>query len=298
MMPGIDGYETCRRLREDPELRYVKIILVSAKAMTSERLRGYQAGADDYITKPFVPEELEAKVEVFLRLKNVEELDLLKTDALVLLNHETRTPLTGIRSTLELLAHNPEAPFEERDRLLAIAMGSCFRLESLLDKALLIAELRAEKADLTEQVVSFDSLLEAALDYTQPLFNERGVELCIGRGAGATLCGAPQYLRIALQALLESAVCNSPKGGKIGLGAETAGDDTFITLTDEGPGLRSFMELATPDLRHHSGGDSLGPALSHEIIRRHSGSITLDAGEDTITRIVIRLPAVAAKKAA
>ena len=69
MMPGIDGYETCERLRADPDLRFAKILLVTAKAQVLDRLRGYEAGADDYIIKPFEPDELVAKVRVFLRLK-------------------------------------------------------------------------------------------------------------------------------------------------------------------------------------------------------------------------------------
>src|SRR5262249_13415011 len=73
MMQGIDGYETCRRLRAIPELANTKIIMVSAKAMTSERLEGYAAGADDYVVKPFDPDELNAKVRVYARLKTFEE---------------------------------------------------------------------------------------------------------------------------------------------------------------------------------------------------------------------------------
>ena len=66
MMPGINGYETCRRIRANPALRNVKIVMVSAKALVSERLEGYDAGADDYLTKPFDEEELLDKVRVYL----------------------------------------------------------------------------------------------------------------------------------------------------------------------------------------------------------------------------------------
>src|SRR2546425_9104352 len=74
MMPGIGGYETCRRLRAHPTLRHAKIIMVSARALVSQRLQGYEAGADDYITKPFDGDELVAKVRVYPRLKSLEEV--------------------------------------------------------------------------------------------------------------------------------------------------------------------------------------------------------------------------------
>ncbi len=72
MMPGIDGYEVCRQIRMNPSLRYTKIIVVSVKATVPERLKGYQAGADDYLTKPYDEEELLAKIQAHLRLKAFE----------------------------------------------------------------------------------------------------------------------------------------------------------------------------------------------------------------------------------
>lgn len=67
MMPGIDGYEVCKRIRGNPKLRAIKIILISGKAMAEEQLRGLEVGADDYMTKPFVHEELLAKIKVLLQ---------------------------------------------------------------------------------------------------------------------------------------------------------------------------------------------------------------------------------------
>jgi len=72
MMPGIDGIEVCQRMREDVNQQSCKIILVTAKTSLEDRLTGYDAGADDYITKPFEEDELQAKIKVFVRL-NAEE---------------------------------------------------------------------------------------------------------------------------------------------------------------------------------------------------------------------------------
>ena len=73
MMPGINGYEVCKTMRANKRLAYTKIILVSGKAMLKERMEGYDAGADDYMTKPFENEELVAKAQVYLRLSRAEK---------------------------------------------------------------------------------------------------------------------------------------------------------------------------------------------------------------------------------
>ena len=68
MMPGIDGYETCRRIKSSAIGEFVQVILVSGKGSTAERVKGYEAQADDYVVKPFDHEELLSKVRVQFRL--------------------------------------------------------------------------------------------------------------------------------------------------------------------------------------------------------------------------------------
>ena len=69
MMPGIDGYETCRRIKADPRSELTQVILVSARSSIESRLKGYEVGADDYVAKPFDNDEFLAKIKVQLRLK-------------------------------------------------------------------------------------------------------------------------------------------------------------------------------------------------------------------------------------
>ena len=73
MMPGMDGYEVCQQIRANPVLRHTRIIMISAKAMTSERIEGYEAGANVYIAKPFDGEELLMKIRSQLRLAALEK---------------------------------------------------------------------------------------------------------------------------------------------------------------------------------------------------------------------------------
>jgi DNA-binding response OmpR family regulator len=72
MMPGMDGLEVCRRLRSDPRTGRVPLIMLTAKATEADRIVGLEMGADDYITKPFSPRELVARVKAILRRTAVQ----------------------------------------------------------------------------------------------------------------------------------------------------------------------------------------------------------------------------------
>lgn len=69
MMPGMDGYETCRKLKEDPENSDIDVIFVSAHDTTEEKIAGYEAGGSDYLIKPVQPNELEQKVKLAIKNK-------------------------------------------------------------------------------------------------------------------------------------------------------------------------------------------------------------------------------------
>jgi two-component system sensor histidine kinase/response regulator len=73
MMPGIDGYEICRRLKSDNKTAGIIVLLISGRGALEDRLEGYKVEADDYIAKPYDQKELRAKVRILLRLKNAQK---------------------------------------------------------------------------------------------------------------------------------------------------------------------------------------------------------------------------------
>ena len=114
MMPGMNGYDVCRAIRKDPGHTFIKILLLSAKSSLEERLEGYNAGANDYLTKPYQTAELQAKIQTFLQLKYSDEVNRLKDDLLMLQSHETKTPLNAIVGFAEILKQSKNLNAEEK----------------------------------------------------------------------------------------------------------------------------------------------------------------------------------------
>jgi two-component system phosphate regulon response regulator PhoB len=131
MLPGIDGITLCRQIKSAEQLKRIPVIFVSAKICEDEKLEGFDAGADDYIAKPFSPRELVVRVEAVLRrytdlvgpvirFDNVE----IDTAAMTLRVQGEHVPTTALEfRLLEFLARSPGLVFS-RDRMLEAVWGS------------------------------------------------------------------------------------------------------------------------------------------------------------------------------
>ena len=98
MMPGIDGYETCRKLKEDPETRESAVIFLSALDDTTDKVRGLEQGAVDFITKPFQGEEVLARVDTHLTIQRLKAGLQTRNDAL---EHELKVAQDFLKDARE-----------------------------------------------------------------------------------------------------------------------------------------------------------------------------------------------------
>ena len=119
-MPGMDGYEVCRRLKADERTHGVPIIFISILEDEGEKVKGFQAGAVDYVTKPFQPEEVIARVRLHLRLReltaHLENTVAARTEELMLANGRLEQELAERRKAEEALRES-EARLEAAQRL-------------------------------------------------------------------------------------------------------------------------------------------------------------------------------------
>jgi two-component system sensor histidine kinase/response regulator len=285
MMPGLDGYETCRRLRARPELSSTKILMVSAKGMTSERLEGYSAGANDYIVKPFEPAELLAKVRVYVRLKSVEEVDNLKSNLLTLLSHETRTPLTLILSPLSLLLDSGEISARQRELLRMVEEGAR-RLGVLLDKVAFLSQLRLKEIPFQTATADLGRIAEEAAERARARSIEAGVIVAVEVECPAPIEVDAEHLGWVVDALLDNAIRFSPGGGMVRVRAGVSESHAVLTVSDSGPGVdprvfpQLFEEFAVADIDHHKGGHGLSLATARLIVEQHGGALRLGERAD------------------
>ncbi len=168
MMPGMDGHELCRRLREHCTLKHTKIIMVSARAMVTDRLEGYKAGADDYITKPFEGDEFLAKIRVYLRLKHAEEVEQMRHEVNITVMENLRTPIVVAKNIISIVTENIFSNataniFGKIDSKLChqleIANDYMDHLERTINNFIDISEIYAGKVELEPALFSIQSMV-------------------------------------------------------------------------------------------------------------------------------------------
>ena len=302
-MPGWSGYETCRRLRADASHRFCKILMVSAERSAEDRLKGYEAGADDYVTKPFEDDELLAKVEVFLRLKFAEEVDRLKGDVLTLLCHETRTPLNVLITPAEILASEDEIKPERRREWGKMILDGMHDLHRLLEKVMLLSQFKSGKPDVARSRCSVDAMVSTAIADTSGAAAASHVSVDYVP-TDLEVLGHVEYLGIVLRSLIDNAVRFSEPGGSVDVRGRREGASVVIDVVDHGCGIepdqiaRVFEEFTTShDVLHHSSGHGLSLALSRAIVEELGGTIDVRSQPGVETVFTIALPAEAATPA-
>ncbi len=295
MMPGLDGYETCKRLKG--KYPHLKVLLVSAKSKAAQRIQGYEAGADDYVVKPFDPLEFLAKVRVHLRLRNAEEVSELRSGLVTMLAHETRTPLSRILSSVQLLP-GAESDEERRD-LESIILGGAQRLQTIFDRSMVLFKHEADDPPLEFESISLLGLCRSEVDRARYANPESVFEVL---GDECEVNAHEVHLREAFGILLAEVAGRHPKV-QVQVGHVDPEDGTIpIDLCD--PSMRDepaqrgdvFELFRVSDVKHHSEDLDLDLPIAGAIIRRHGGEVAAETVGEGGIRFHMSLPSAAVRR--
>ena len=299
-MPGMDGLELTRRFRELPGNRLAPVVLLTAFSNLADRLQGFEAGALDYVAKPFEPSELLARIRSQLELRGLA-LKLHESEKLASLGtlsaglaHEIRNPANAIVNAIEPLWELLPPELQREEHPVAQLVGvlrECATQIALLSRQLLGFKRPGE---LEYQHTTVVDVVARAHALTSPLFKtvERRDDL---QYRGALDCAAPLLTQV-LSNLLENGAQAAGPGGWVRLASRVEGDRIVLEISDSGAGVpmelreRIFEPFFTT--KPPGSGTGLGLTMARQIVERHGGTLEVrEASKGTLFHIALPLKA-------
>jgi len=191
MMPDLDGFQVCAQLKSSGSTKNIPIILLTAVNDIDQKVKGLEAGADDFVTKPFNDIELLARVKAFLRTKQLRDeleksyaklksLESLKNSLVNMVVHDLKSPLTSVVGGIRLfLMNNLETPRVEKVelQLLENAQKASEKIMMLINKMLDISRMEEEKFPLNLSEVDLSEVIQEAISVSEPLAKEKEIKL-------------------------------------------------------------------------------------------------------------------------
>jgi signal transduction histidine kinase len=294
MMPNMDGFELCQRIKRNPKWNHVPIILVTALDSKQDLARGLEAGADDFLHKPINGLELRARVRSMLRIKlRHDELQAalqMRQDLANMIVHDIRSPLSTILIYCDLL--EPELAGSSVKTLETIR-SEANRLSAFLTDMLMMAKMEHGRLMLSHSPVDVNELATAVCDSYAQMASLKEIDLLLDmpKESNKLLLDANLWRRV-LDNLISNAVKFSPTGGKITLKVRydnsSNGSVPHLNLQviDEGPGIAiehyetifdKFKIVATG--RRDVKQVGLGLAFCKMVVEAHNGRISVSANE-------------------
>lgn len=299
MMPGMDGYEVCQRLKEDPVTEKIPVIFLTAKTEPESIVKGFEVGGADYVTKPFHGQELLSRVATHLRLKqSLEQLNqanrLLtesnetKDKMFSIISHDLLGPFGSIRESLEMLATNQvvmdDASMQSFVKALWQSIGNAY---ALLENLLYWARNQQGQMIYKPRMINMNQAVHETYDLLEGMAMIKEISLKSNLIFNYTAYADKNAVKTILRNLVANAIKFTNPGGTITTRIIDK-DDRFIEVSvcDNGIGMNEetmgklFSAKAKNDPKWGTSGEKgvgLGLIITKEFIEKHNGTIRVDS---------------------
>lgn len=315
-MPEMSGFEVCRKIRSNPVMNNVPVIFLSADTDRESILKGFELGAQDYISKPFDSRELIVRARTHLTLKDTLEklerlnksledkvlertlqlketnekleatnlklidLDKAKAEFLNLISHEIRTPLNGIVGPLELL----KDPVYTRDigDLVAILDLSVKRLERFALDAVLITQLKTNSILIKKNKILLSALINEVLIEKKDNLQSKNIKIRFTDDPDQSyFFGKAELIKKCLSNILENAIRFSPQNSTLEISIYSKDNNIICEIHDNGTGFKpditeDIFTLFTIGEEFNDNCTGTSLPIAKMIMELHGGDIILN----------------------
>ncbi len=277
LMPRVDGFEVCRRLKSEASTQDIPVIFMTALSETVDKVSGFQLGAVDYITKPIQHEELLARVTIHLTIRNLtkrlqeqnlhlqqeirdrkqaeeqlreleahlrealaqeKELSELKSQIISTISHEYRTPLTTISSSTEMLERYRHRWDDDKQvKHFRRIQASIQHMTALVNDVLFINKAEFEKLEFQPAPLDLVTFFHEIVDELQSTLSDKHRLTFTSLGNCRECNFDAKLLRQILSNLISNAIKYSPKGGTVSLQLTCEDKKVIFSCADEGIGI-------------------------------------------------------------
>jgi signal transduction histidine kinase len=315
IMPDMDGYGVLGEMKADERLCHIPVVMISALHEVQSVVRCIEAGAEDYLAKPFDPTLLKARVEACLEKKRgrdretilfeqlqknyqrLQEVEKLRDDMRNMIVHDLRTPLTSVIVGVEMLEKHGKLSESQR-QMITIAAGGGRTLLGMINDLLDVEKMESGASLLQYQDLSPAALIADAVEQVRSLADDGEIALEIEIAPALPLFpGDSNKLTRTLVNLIANAIRFTPAGTVTVAAALAASGDIRFAIRDTGSGIpaeafdRIFEKFGQLDAQSRVG-TGLGLAFCKLAVEAHGGQIkvesTLGAGSTfsfTIPRV-------------
>ena len=287
-MPGMDGFEVCERLKSDPDLKDIPILFISALTDTMVKVKAFRTGGDDYITKPFRIEEVEARVRTQLELhrqrrelqasyEQLRSLEVLRDNLTHMVVHDMRSLLMAITLHLELAIDSEE----ERVHYIQQAQTATAKLNEMMLLMIDVSRLESGRMPVCPSECELRQIAQEVIDSLVPRAGNRRLTL-IAHEPITVECDSDLVRRI-LENLVNNALKFTPSGGGVEVSLTISTGTAQVKVRDSGCGIlpehhqKIFEKFSQVRGQGEQLGTGLGLAFCKLAVTAQGGTIGVES---------------------
>jgi two-component system sensor histidine kinase/response regulator len=256
MMPVMDGFEVCRQIKADEKLRNIPVIMITALTAKEDRIRGIEAGAEEFLSKPFDHTEALARIKMLLKVKGLDddrshaeaalqaandrlsELETLRDSLVQMVVHDLRNPLTVIVNFAHILADAEGKKLSEKGQgYIGYIIKSADFLTEMCSSILDVSKMESGLMELNLASCDFGAIAAEVVSRMEALKGERQISLALP-GQPVLVIGDAQLLSRLVQNLVGNALKFVPVAtGRIDITLESWDGRLRCAVRDNGPGI-------------------------------------------------------------